>query len=44
MHPVGIVVKDVAEVVADYERRLGYEIRTGIIHDTTQTTYVQFLS
>lgn len=44
LHHVGIVTRDVAEATADYVRRFGYEVRTPIIHDPTQTAFVQFLS
>jgi methylmalonyl-CoA/ethylmalonyl-CoA epimerase len=43
LHHVGILVKDIAHRTAFYVRRLGYEIQSKIIHDPTQTAYVQFL-
>lgn len=43
LHHVGVVVKDVAESCALYVRRFGYEVKTEIIHEPTQTAHVQFL-
>ena len=43
LHHVGIVVEDIATASVDYARRLGYELKSGIIHDPVQTAYVQFL-
>ncbi len=43
MHHVGIVVRDVAEACALYVRRFGYEVKSGVIHEPTQTAHVQFL-
>ena len=43
LHHVGILVNDIAKRAAFYIRRLGYEIHSEIIHDPTQTAYVQFL-
>src|SRR5438045_5207217 len=42
VHHVGMVVRDIAATGEVYCRRYGYEPRTPIIHDTTQTAYVQF--
>ncbi len=44
LHHVGIVVKDIAEATDYYVRRLGCEVRSEIVHDSTQTAYVRFLS
>ena len=43
LHHIGVVVKDVAESCALYVRRFGYEVKTAIIHEPTQTAHVQFL-
>lgn len=43
LHHVGILVRDIPKRAALYGRRFGYEIRTDIIRDFTQTAYVQFL-
>jgi methylmalonyl-CoA/ethylmalonyl-CoA epimerase len=43
LHHIGLVVADVAEAAATYVRRFGYEIKSDVIHDPTQTAYVQFL-
>ena len=43
LHHVGIVVKDIGAAAERYERRLGYEQRSGVIHDPLQTAQVQFL-
>ncbi|HMD84916.1 MAG TPA: VOC family protein [Terriglobia bacterium] len=42
LHHVGVTVKEIPEAAALY-LRLGYEPRTGIIHDPEETAYVQFL-
>ena len=44
LHHVGIVVNDIASATEDYVRRLGFEVRSPIIHDPTQTAFVRFLS
>jgi methylmalonyl-CoA/ethylmalonyl-CoA epimerase len=43
LHHVGMVVQDISRTASIYVQRYGYEIRTEIIHDPTQTAYVQFL-
>jgi methylmalonyl-CoA/ethylmalonyl-CoA epimerase len=43
LHHVGVVVADVATACADYVRRFGFEVRSDVVHDATQTAYVQFL-
>jgi len=43
LHHVGVVVKDVAESCALYVRRFGYEVKSELIHEPTQTAHVQFL-
>jgi catechol 2,3-dioxygenase-like lactoylglutathione lyase family enzyme len=43
LHHVGIVVRDVAESCALYVRRFGYEVKSPVIHEPTQTAHVQFL-
>ena len=42
LHHIGILVKDIPKSAAVYVR-LGYEIRTEVIHDPVQTAFVQFL-
>jgi len=42
VHHIGMVVHDIAQVGEVYCRRYGYEPRTPIIHDKTQTAFVQF--
>lgn len=44
VHHVGMVVRDIAEVAATYQRRYGYQARTEVIHDPVQTAYVQFFA
>ena len=43
LHHVGILVRDIAKRAALYSHRFGYEVRTEIVRDLTQTAYVQFL-
>jgi methylmalonyl-CoA/ethylmalonyl-CoA epimerase len=43
LHHTGIAVRDIARHANAYVRDLGYEPRTGIIHDPAQQAYVQFL-
>lgn len=43
VHHVGVVVPDINETASRYALRFGYRPRTEIIHDVTQTAYVQFL-
>ena len=43
LHHVGVVVKDIPEAAARYVQRLGYELKSDVIHDPRQTAYVQFL-
>lgn len=43
LHHVGYAVPEIAPVAADYAERYGYEIVTPIIHDPTQTAFVQFV-
>jgi methylmalonyl-CoA/ethylmalonyl-CoA epimerase len=42
LHHVGIAVKDIHASADIYVRRYGYTPRTAVIHDPTQTAYVQF--
>ena len=44
LHHVGVLVRDVARSAELYVRREGYVIRSPIVHDITQTAYVQFLA
>jgi catechol 2,3-dioxygenase-like lactoylglutathione lyase family enzyme len=43
LHHFGIVVADIAKAIVPYVTQCGYELRTDVIHDPTQTAYVQFL-
>lgn len=43
LHHVGYAVPDIEQSVALYVRRYGYETCSPIIHDATQTAYVQFI-
>lgn len=43
-HHIGVLVKDVALASKDYIAKLGYEARSGVIHDPIQTAYVMFLA
>ncbi len=43
LHHVGIVVADMAKACASYVDRFGFEVVSEVIHDPTQTAYVQFL-
>src|SRR5262245_6986957 len=43
LHHIGIVVKEISTAASTYVQRYGYEVKTPIIHDATQTAYVQFL-
>jgi len=42
LHHVGVLVKDIAKAASFYVQCLGYEPETEVIHDPTQTAYVQF--
>lgn len=43
LHHVGVVVKDVNAACALYVQRFGYEVKSPVIHEPTQTAHVQFL-
>jgi methylmalonyl-CoA/ethylmalonyl-CoA epimerase len=43
LHHVGYVVKEISEIADTYVRRFGYTLASPIIHDVTQTAFVQFL-
>jgi methylmalonyl-CoA/ethylmalonyl-CoA epimerase len=43
LHHIGFLVGDIAKAAEIYTRRYGYEITSDVIHDPTQTAYVQFL-
>src|SRR5208283_454686 len=43
LHHVGYAVASIKPMTELYVRRFGYEICTEVIHDPTQTAYVQFL-
>jgi methylmalonyl-CoA/ethylmalonyl-CoA epimerase len=42
LHHVGIVVQDIAQEAANYRDRLGYDVKSDIMHDPHQTAFVQF--
>jgi methylmalonyl-CoA/ethylmalonyl-CoA epimerase len=42
VHHIGVVVDDIAAAGEIYCRRYGYEPRSPVIHDRTQTVFVQF--
>ncbi len=44
LHHIGVLVKDLPGAVRDYTRRYGYEVRSPVLHDPTQTVYAQFLA
>lgn len=43
LHHVGYAVADIEQAAQSYVRRFGYEVCTPVIHDQTQTAFVQFL-
>jgi len=43
LHHIGIVVKDISQTATTFVAHFGYEVKSAIIHDPTQTAYVQFL-
>lgn len=43
LHHVGVVVKDIQAAAPEYVADFGYEIASEVIHDPTQTAFVQFL-
>lgn len=43
LHHIGILVKDINKAATGYVEKLGYVIKSGIIHDPVQTALVQFL-
>jgi methylmalonyl-CoA/ethylmalonyl-CoA epimerase len=43
LHHVGYAVPAIELVTPVYVKRFGYEVCTPVIHDPTQTAYVQFL-
>jgi methylmalonyl-CoA/ethylmalonyl-CoA epimerase len=43
-HHIGLVVENIERSTTTYMKRFGYQARSGIIHDSQQTAYVQFLS
>jgi len=43
LHHVGYAVSIVEPITELYVKRLGYEVCTPVVHDPTQTAYVQFL-
>jgi methylmalonyl-CoA/ethylmalonyl-CoA epimerase len=42
LHHVGVLVKDIPAATRYYVECLGYERRSEIVHDPTQSAYVQF--
>src|ERR1700722_1095970 len=43
LHHVGHAVAAIELASEFYVQKLGYQVHTAVIHDTTQTAYVQFL-
>jgi methylmalonyl-CoA/ethylmalonyl-CoA epimerase len=43
LHHIGVVVNDISKTAETFVARLGYEVKSAIIHDPTQKAYVQFL-
>ena len=43
VHHIGVAVADIGRAAELYVRRYGYELCSDVIHDPTQTAYVQFL-
>ena len=41
-HHVGVLVRDIEASSAHYGESLGYEVRTGIVHDPLQAAFVRF--
>jgi methylmalonyl-CoA/ethylmalonyl-CoA epimerase len=44
IHHFGVAVEDISRTAAFYADSFGYQLATGIIHDSVQEAYVQFLS
>lgn len=42
LHHIGVLVRNIHEA-ADHYSRMGYQPKTQIVHDPTQTVYAQFL-
>ena len=40
---MGLLVRDIEKRAKFYTERLGYEIRSDVVHDPVQTAFVQFL-
>jgi len=43
LHHVGILVENIERERRVYEERFGYDAQSDIVHDPTQTAFVQFL-
>ena len=43
LHHIGVAVKDISKTAESFSAQFGYEVKSSIIHDPTQTAYVQFL-
>jgi methylmalonyl-CoA/ethylmalonyl-CoA epimerase len=43
LHHIGVVVQDISKTAGSFIARFGYEVKSAVIHDPTQTAYVQFL-
>lgn len=43
LHHIGILVPDIPAAGELYRRRFGYQLKTEIVHDPKQQTYVQFM-
>jgi methylmalonyl-CoA/ethylmalonyl-CoA epimerase len=43
LHHIGVVVKDISQAAGSFIEQFGYQVQSAVIHDPTQTAYVQFL-
>jgi methylmalonyl-CoA/ethylmalonyl-CoA epimerase len=43
LHHIGILARDISKETQAFESRFGYHEQGGVIHDSTQTAYVQFM-
>jgi methylmalonyl-CoA/ethylmalonyl-CoA epimerase len=42
LHHVGVLVEDISKAASFYLDSLGYESKSGVVHDPVQSAYVQF--
>jgi methylmalonyl-CoA/ethylmalonyl-CoA epimerase len=43
LHHIGIAVRDIGVAAKELQDLLGYQVRSGVLHDPVQTAYAQFL-